>query len=65
MRILKRNGNIIGKKILRNQNLNQMKNIKTEWILCWHGTHFNALESIMEVGLVAAGTKLKSGMVSN
>ena len=62
MRILKRNGNIIGKKILRNQNLYKMKNIKTEWILCWHGTHFNALESIMEVGLVAAGTKLKNGI---
>ena len=62
MRILKRNGNIIGKKILRNQNLYKLKNIKTEWILCWHGTHFNALESIMEVGLVAAGTKLKNGI---
>lgn len=62
MRILKRNGNIVGKKILRKKNLYGMSNVGQDWILCWHGTHYNALESIMETGLVAAGTKLKNGI---
>ena len=39
-----------------------MSYVGQDWILCWHGTHYNALESIMETGLVAAGTKLKNGI---
>jgi hypothetical protein len=57
MRILKKKGLVVGKKILRN-----ISNTHSDWILCWHGTHYNALESIMENGLIAAGTKLKSGI---
>jgi hypothetical protein len=57
MRLLKRQDKIIGKKILRNKS-----NYHNDWILCWHGTHYNALYSIMENGLIAAGSKLKSGL---
>ena len=57
MRILKKKGLVVGKKILRN-----ISNTHSDWILCWHGTHYNELESIVENGLIAAGTKLKSGI---
>ena len=57
MRLLKKQNKVIGKKILRN-----VSNYHSDWILCWHGTHYNALYSIMENGLIAAGTKLKSGL---
>jgi len=57
MRLLKKQNKVIGKKILRN-----VSNYHSDWILCWHGTHYNALYSIMENGLIAAGTKLKSGI---
>jgi len=57
MRLLKKQGKVVGKKILRN-----ISNVYNDWILCWHGTHYNALESIMENGLIAAGTKLKNGI---
>ena len=57
MRLLKKQGKIIGKKILRN-----IQNNHNNWILCWHGTHYNALYSIMENSLIAAGSKLKNGL---
>lgn len=60
MKILQKAGKIIGKKILRNKKF--LSNIKSNWILCWHGTHFNALESIMEKGLILPGSKLKNGV---
>lgn len=59
MKILKREGIVIGKKILRNTNLKGISNIEKDWILCWHGTNFNSLESIMENGLIVPGSKLK------
>ena len=62
MRILKKQGIIIGKKILRNRNIQDMSYIKNDWILCWHGTQYNALESIMEKGLIVPGNKLKNGV---
>ena len=57
MRLLKKKNMVIGKKILRN-----VPNNHSDWILCWHGTHYNALYSIMENGLIAAGSKLKNGL---
>ena len=39
-----------------------MSDIKDDWILCWHGTQYNALESIMEYGLLVPGMKLKTGV---
>ena len=57
MRLLKKNDTVIGKKILRN-----IYNNHNDWILCWHGTHYNSLESIMENGLIPAGSKLKNGL---
>ena len=62
MKILKKNEIVIGKKILRNKNLKGMTNIKDNWIFCWHGTKFDALESIMKHGLLAPGSKLESGV---
>lgn len=62
MRLLKKNGYVIGKKILRNKNIGNISKINNDWILCWHGTHYNALESIMEKGLIIPGTKLKNGV---
>jgi len=57
--------NIIAKKIVCNlinlpeeYNLNQVEN---EWLIAWHGTNFNALESIAEIGLKPAGGLNKKG----
>ena len=38
-----------------------MSNILNKWITCWHGTNFNALESIMDSGLLIPGSQLKNG----
>lgn len=62
MKILKKKEIVVGKKILRNKNLKGMSYIKDDWILCWHGTQYNALESIMEYGLLVPGMKLKTGV---
>ena len=62
MRLLKKKGIIVGKKIIRNISLQGIPNIGKDWILCWHGTHYNALESIMEKGLLVPGMKLKNGI---
>ena len=55
------NGKIITKKIIKNLNYDNMSNILSNWITCWHGTNFNALESIMERGLLIPGSQLKNG----
>ena len=62
MKILKKNQIVVAKKILRNTILKGMSYIKEDWILCWHGTQYNALESIMEYGLLVPGMKLKTGV---
>ena len=62
MKILKNNGIVVGKKILRNKSLIGMSYIKKDWIFCWHGTKYNALESIMKFGLLAPGSKLENGV---
>ena len=54
---------IIGKKILRNEELlpPNIKDIKENWVVGWHGTGYSCLESIMEYGLYPSGTKLTNG----
>jgi len=54
------NGKIIAKKIIKNLNYSNMSDIMNKWITCWHGTNFNALESIMELGLLIPGSPLKN-----
>ena len=56
------NGKIIAKKIIKNLNFDNMSIIMNNWITCWHGTNFNALKSIMEMGLLIPGSLLKSGI---
>lgn len=62
MKILKKNGIVVGKKIIRNKSLLGMSYIKNNWILCWHGTRYDALESIMKFGLLAPGARLENGV---
>ena len=62
MKILKKDEIVVGKKILRNKSLLGMSNIKNDWILCWHGTRYDALESIMKFGLLTPGDKLENGV---
>jgi len=59
------NGNIIAKKIIcklinlpKKYNLEEVEN---EWLTAWHGTNYNVLESIAEIGLKPAGGKNKNG----
>ncbi len=57
-------GNIIAKKITCKL-INLAKEIDpldiNEWLPAWHGTNFNCLESIAEIGLKPAGGVLKNG----
>ena len=61
--LVKYNNIIIGKKILRNEEMmpSNIKEIKKNWEVGWHGTKFEFLESIMKYGLYPSGTKLKNG----
>ena len=54
---------IIGKKILRNEEIMsaKIKDIINNWEIGWHGTKFEFLESIMKYGLYPSGTKLENG----
>ena len=54
---------IIGKKILRDDSLlpENIDYIKKNWVVGWHGTQFEFLESIMKHGLYPSGTKLSDG----
>ena len=56
---------IIGKKIIRSNHLipDYYKSDKDNWVPVWHGTKYESLESIMELGLKLPGTKLKDGTV--
>ena len=58
------NGKIIAKKIIKNMIYdNNISHIMKNWITCWHGTNFNALDSIMERGLLIPGSQLKNGII--
>ena len=58
-------GEIIAKKIVcKLNNLPEKYNISDvseNWITAWHGTRFQYLESIAEIGLKPAGGKTKEG----
>ena len=62
---IKKDNKIIGKKIIRSNHLipDYYKSDKDNWVPVWHGTRFESLESIMDIGLKLPGTKLKDGTV--
>ena len=55
----------IGKKItcklINLPNKYEQGEVDKKWIPGWHGTNFNCIESIAEMGLKPAGEKLKDG----
>ena len=63
--LVKYNDLIIGKKILRSDELMpkdiDLNEIKKNWEVGWHGTKFEFLESIMKYGLYPSGSKLENG----
>ena len=63
--LVKYNDLIIGKKILRSDELMpkdiDINEIKKDWEVGWHGTKFEFLESIMKYGLYPSGSKLENG----
>ena len=63
--LVKYNDFIIGKKILRSDELMpkdiDINEIKKDWEVGWHGTKFEFLESIMKYGLYPSGSKLENG----
>ena len=61
--LIKKDGKVVGKKIMRAQRFlpRNLKVIKHDWLPVWHGTNYDALKSIMELGLKLPGTKLNSG----
>ena len=67
LELVKYNGEIIGKRILRSiQKLpNDFENKLKSWNTAWHGTKYNNLESIMNYGLRPSGTKLENGKEIN
>ena len=62
---IKKDNKIIGKKIIRSNHLipDYYKSDKYNWVPVWHGTKFESLESIMDIGLKLPGAKLKDGTV--
>ncbi|UJR11242.1 hypothetical protein I4U23_015424 [Adineta vaga] len=61
MVVLKHNGKLIGKKILRNPRYlsgYSLEYLNQNWTLAWHGTKYQYLSSIMKYGLHPAGTTL-------
>ena len=58
-------GEIIAKKIIcKLNNLPweyNISDVSENWITAWHGTRFQYLESIAEIGLKPAGGKTKEG----
>ena len=63
--LVKYNDLIIGKKILRSDELIpkdiDINEMKKNWEVGWHGTKFEFLESIMKYGLYPSGSKLENG----
>ena len=62
---IKKDKTIIGKKIVRSSHLlpDCYKSDRDNWVPVWHGTKFEVLESIMDLGLKLPGTILKDGTV--
>ena len=59
--VIKRFGKIIAKKILRNPDYfsgHSLQYLVDHWTLAWHGTKYRHLQSIMQLGLHAAGTSI-------
>ena len=58
--IIKYKGQIIGKKIMRSENFlpYNIKYIKENWEIGFHGTKYHVLESIMKNGLLPSGAKI-------
>ena len=63
LEIVKYNGEIIGKRILRSDKKlpKDFDKISKSWNSAWHGTKYRFLESIMKYGLRPSGTKLENG----
>ena len=61
--LVKYHNMVIGKKILRNDIFlpDDIDYIRKNWVVGWHGTKFEFLESIMKHGLYPSGTKLENG----
>ena len=59
--LVKYDNQIIGKKIIRNEEMLSSLNNEKEWEIGWHGTKFEFLESIMKYGLYPSGSKLENG----
>lgn len=61
--LLKYNSYVIGKKIIRDEKYlpSNFSEIKDNWVVGWHGTKFEFLESIMKYGLYPSGSKLEDG----
>jgi len=59
MVLIKHQDKIIGKKILRNSEYSN--SFLNSWVLAWHGTKYEHLNSIMKHGLHPAGTTLSPG----
>ena len=63
LEIVKYNGEIIGKRILRSDKKlpKDFDKISKSWNSAWHGTKYRFLESIMKYGLYPSGSKLENG----
>ena len=64
--VVKYNNLIIGKKIIRNNEILakdfDINYLRKNWELGWHGTKYESLESIMKYGLYPSGSKLDNGV---
>ena len=67
IRLIKYNGTIIAKEVLRNRNVidprtrQELDSIISSWKSVWHGTKAKHLESILRHGLKPSGSKLPGG----
>ena len=67
VRLIKYNGTVIAKEVLRNRNVidprtrQELDSIISNWKSVWHGTKAEHLESILRHGLKPSGSKLPGG----
>ena len=67
VRLIKRNGIVVGREVLRHRNaIDQrtrlaMDSITSRWVNVWHGTKAKYLESILRCGLKPSGSTLPDG----
>ena len=67
VRLIKRNGIVVGREVLRHRNaIDQrtrlaMDSITSRWVNVWHGTKAKYLESILRYGLKPSGSTLPDG----